>query len=306
MSIYKYQNHNIVQLKDYKFKSENEIHQIVSNNLETIFGLKLVTNEFSVKSFRFDTLAFDEETKSFVIIEYKNTKSFSVVDQGVSYLSTLLNNKAEFVLEYNDKFRMNYNKNDIDWSATRIIFVSPYFNNYQKESVNFKDLPIELWKIDKYESNLISISRINTDRSEATLNAVSKEDTNVIAEVNKELKVYDESFHIENRPKEIVELFYKLKEYILNIDDNIEVKYTKPYIGFRINKRNFCDMTLQNKKIRMWINIPAGKLDDSKNLFRDVSNIGHWGNGDYDTDIIDDRNLEYIISKVKEAYYIFK
>ena len=59
-------------------------------------------SEFTLHNFRIDTLAFDEESKSFVIIEYKKDKSFSVVDQGYAYLSLMLNNKADFILEYNE------------------------------------------------------------------------------------------------------------------------------------------------------------------------------------------------------------
>ena len=32
---------------------------------------------------------------------------------------------------------------EIDWSQSKIIFVSPSFNSYQKDSVNFKNLPFE-------------------------------------------------------------------------------------------------------------------------------------------------------------------
>jgi hypothetical protein len=41
---------------------------------------------------RIDTLAFDDESKGFVIIEYKKDRNFSVVDQGMAYLKFLLKN----------------------------------------------------------------------------------------------------------------------------------------------------------------------------------------------------------------------
>jgi hypothetical protein len=50
---------------------------------------------------RIDTLAFDNESKAFVIIEYKKDRNFSVVDQGIGYLNLMLNDKADFILEYN-------------------------------------------------------------------------------------------------------------------------------------------------------------------------------------------------------------
>lgn len=37
----------------------------------------------------------------------------------------LLNNKAEFILEYNEKMDENLRKDDVDWSQSKIIFVAP-------------------------------------------------------------------------------------------------------------------------------------------------------------------------------------
>jgi predicted transport protein len=45
-----------------------------------------------------------------------------------------------------------------------------------------------------------------------------------------------------------------------------------------------------------------GKLDDPKKLARDVSNVGHLANGDYEISFKpDDENFEYIISLVKQS-----
>lgn len=42
-------------------------------------------------------------------------------------------------------------------------------------------------------------------------------------------------------------------------------------------------------------------LDDPKKLMRDVSSIGHWGNGDYEVIVNDTKNLEYLMSLIKQA-----
>lgn len=42
-------------------------------------------SEFIIKNSRIDTLAFDEESKAFVIIEYKRERNEGVVDQGLIY-----------------------------------------------------------------------------------------------------------------------------------------------------------------------------------------------------------------------------
>ena len=64
--------------------------------------MEFVKSELTIQNFRLDTLCFNKMSNSFVIIEYKKGTNYSVIDQGYTYLSTLLNNKSDFILEYND------------------------------------------------------------------------------------------------------------------------------------------------------------------------------------------------------------
>ncbi len=102
MALYSLENNVLKEINENPFKLERPLQELCENNLEKIFGINYVKSEFSIHNFRLDTLAFDEELKSFVIIEYKKDKNFSVIDQGYAYLSVMLNNKADFILEYNE------------------------------------------------------------------------------------------------------------------------------------------------------------------------------------------------------------
>ena len=42
---------------------------------------ELIKSEFALNNLRIDTLAYDNENSSFVIIEYKRDRNFSVIDQ---------------------------------------------------------------------------------------------------------------------------------------------------------------------------------------------------------------------------------
>jgi len=42
-----------------------------------------------------------------------------------------------------------------------------------------------------------------------------------------------------------------------------------------------------------------GTGDDSKNIAKDMSNTGYWGNGDYEVLTSDDEELEHIFSLIK-------
>jgi hypothetical protein len=47
----------------------------------------------------------------------------TVVDQSMAYLNLMLNNKADFILEYNESSNSSHNlkREQVDWSQSRII-----------------------------------------------------------------------------------------------------------------------------------------------------------------------------------------
>src|SRR5262249_15074747 len=145
-----------------KFDIERDLQRLTEDNLSTVFGLKFVRTEFQLNGLRIDTLAFDPETKSFVILEYKRDRSFSVIDQGYAYLSLMLNHKADFILEYNDKNKASIDRESIDWSQSRVIFLASTFTAYQQQAINFKDLPIELWEVKRYASDIILYNQLKS------------------------------------------------------------------------------------------------------------------------------------------------
>lgn len=300
MSLFSIQKGRLRFIEEQPFKLEKEIQNLCEDNLTEIFGLELVRSQFTLNNFRIDTLAFDNQSRSFVIIEYKRDRNFSVIDQGYAYLSLMLNNKADFILEYNENSKKSLKRNDVDWSQSKVIFISPSFTDYQREAINFKDLPIELWAIKKYSNQTVNFIRLQTSGATESVKTISKR-SETIKSVSKEIKVYTEDEHLTSTTEEIKELYKKFKAAILNVADGITLKPTKRYIGF-IAKKNVTDIHIQKKTLKIWINLNKGELDDPKAVARDVSNIGHWGNGDYELQVNDDDNLEYIISLIKQSY----
>lgn len=301
MQLYHQQKGTLLGLKEKPFKLEKDIQKLFESNLEQITGFKFVRTEFSLKNVRFDTLAFDEESKSFVIIEYKRDRNYSVVDQGVSYLNLMLEYKADFIVEYNESCNKKLKRDDVDWSQSKVIFVAPSFTNFQKQSSNFKDLPIELWEIKQFESDIIVINPIKKSSSAPSIKQVQSSPNNTeISNVVKEIVVYDEDRFLQNKSDDIIELYNIYKEAILNLAPNIEALPLKWVMMFKTD-RKFAYIEIQKKNLKLWVNLKRGQLDDSKGLARDVSSVGHAGNGDYELTITDTENLEYIMSLVKQA-----
>ncbi len=301
MQLYQNTKNTLSSLKEKPFKLEKDMQSMFEANIEQITEFKLVKSEFALKNLRLDSLAFNEESKSFVIIEYKRDRNYSVVDQGVSYLNLMLEYKADFIVEYNESCNKNLKRDDVDWSQSKVIFVAPSFTSFQKQSSNFKDLPIELWEIKQFENDIIVINPIKKAQSAPSIKQVQPTSTtSEISKVVEEIKVYTEEDHLEGKSDEVKELYEKFKEAILNLSSDIEFEPKKLYVAFKKGK-NIADIRIMTKGLKMWINLHKGELDDAKHLARDVSTTGHWGNGDYELQIPDTKNLEYIMSLVKQA-----
>lgn len=236
MAIYKIDKNKLQALTVKKFDLERDIQKLTESNLDLLFGLKFISGslnqEFSVRvneqDFYIDTLAFDESQNSFVLIEYKKDKSISVIDQGFAYLSAMLNHKADFVLELNERLQKKFSKKDIDWEQSRIIFVSPEFTNYQRNAINFKDLPIYLYEVQLYSNDLVEYDPIKPYRTTESISSLSNDKT--IQKVTQEVKVYSEDSLLAKGEK-AKELYRELRQKILQIDSSLIFHPTKTYIS---------------------------------------------------------------------------
>ncbi|MDF2380194.1 hypothetical protein JMG10_01860 [Nostoc ellipsosporum NOK] len=222
-----------------------------------------------------------------------------MVDQGVSYLNLMLEYKADFIVEYNENLHQSLKREQVDWSQSKVIFVSSSFTDFQKQSTNFKDLSIELWEVKQFDNNILLINPLKKSSAAPSIKPIAKQ-SEQLEKVAKEIKSFTEEEHTGRVSEGVAELYSQFKAAILNLAPDIEVQPKKDYIAFKKGS-NIADITLLKKHLKMWINLKKGKLDDPKNITRDVSEIGHWGNGDYELNIEDDNNLEYIMSLIKQA-----
>lgn len=302
MKLYSINDDKLKSIPSNNFKLEKDIQSLIEKNLGDLFNLEFVKSELTIKSFRIDTLCYDKQNKSFVVIEYKKERNFSVIDQGYTYMSLMLNNKSDFILEYNENCGGSLKRDDIDWTQSKVIFISPHFTEYQKHSINFRDVPFELWEIKKFENNLIGLDQHKTT-SEESISTISENPDDIVSKVSREVKVYSEDYHFSTKhiSEEIKELYQLLRERILNLSE-VEIIPRKQYICFS-KKTNFVDFEIQNKNLKLFINLKQGELEDPKQVTRDISSlIGHNGNGDYEVKVFPEDDLDYIMFLINQSY----
>ena len=299
MILYSNQVGKLTEIKENPFRLEKDIQKVFEANIFSIMGLELVKSEFTIKNKRIDTLAFDKQNGAFIIIEYKRDKNISVVDQGFTYLSLMLENKADFIVEYNESLKQNLKREDVDWSQTRVAFVSTNFTDNQIQATNFKDIAIELWEVKQFDNDTVIISPIKKSNAAESIKPLTQ-NKEALKKVTEEIKVYTEEDHIDKASETTSELYEKFKKAILNLADGIEVIPKKHYIAFKKGS-NITDISILKKSLKIFINAKTGQLDDPKKIAQDVSSIGHWGNGDYQVQIENDNDMEYIMSLIKQA-----
>jgi predicted transport protein len=305
MSIYKQIGNKLVPVKEKEISLEKNLQSLVEANLSDVFGLNFVATEFSLNNLRIDTLAFDEETKAFVVIEYKRDKNFTVIDQGYAYLALLLNNKADFVLEYNEKTKKNLKKDDIDWSQSRIMFVAQAFTKYQQEAIGFQDLPIELWEVKKYDEDLVSFNRVKAPEKSESIKTVTKNKD--IERVSREIRQYSVEDHIKPSWNKAKELFDEFSQRILELDPNFEIHPVKYYIGIRIQNKNVIEVNVRSTKLLLELlrAQPKDLQDPEKRTRYKKNSFEHYNQHITQFDINSEDDIYYAMFLVKQVYKSF-
>lgn len=299
--IFKNENNRLKEIQVNDFKLEKELQTLTENNLKELFGLEFIASEFSIENYRFDTVAFDKESNSFIIIEYKRGQNKSLVDQGVTYLYTLLDRKADFVLLYQKKTNEKKEVKDFDWTQTRIIFISQEFTEFQKSASSFVGQAFILYEIKRYSEGIISVEKINPDLKNQIgspkVNVFDNEKTKLI---NKEIKVYTEEDHLNKSTESISELYEILRQEILSLS-GVKIDVKKIYVAFK-GIRNIVDIMFFKNRLDIIINMRKGELNDPLKLTSDVSNIGHNGNGDYRLSLDSVDLIEEVMFLIRQSW----
>ena len=312
--LFKNNNGKAEKIEEISFNKEKEIKKFCEDNLEMIMNLKFIKTEYWINGtdksdFRYDTLAYDETNNSFVIIEYKNGKDYSVIDQGIAYLSTLINHQDKVVYNYNEIFNENKKIEDFDWSQSKVMIISTTFNEYQR-AVNLYDLPIELWRIRKYKEGLNEfieleqIPKIKQKKSIRNLIYYKSSNKNKMDDAkdkndsdNLELKAYTENGLISNAntTEKLIDIYNELKECILSYNEDISVNINKYYINFIKDRKVLISIRPQKNSLKFYLNCNIENIrdDDPKEIIKE-NYKGHLGVGDSEITIENETDIEYI------------
>ena len=285
------------------FKLEKEVQNLIENNLETVFNCKFIATEFSTgheHAGRIDSLGLSEDNNP-VILEYKKKESSELINQSLYYLSWIKDHKGDFQVAVNKALGKNI---EVDWSDVRVICIAPGYKKYDLHAVQMMGANIELWQYKLYENGTLYLEEVFRRSSAICKDEIQQGKNPVMVEAGKKAAqtrltgVYTLEQHEKIMDKKTLELFNDLREYIFSISDTIEETPKKYYIAYKVSQ-NFTCIETRKSKLTLYLKLDPKKIE-IPSIARDVTDVGHYGTGDFELTITNDEEVEI----AKE--YIFK
>ena len=188
------------------FDDERAMQAIVGSNLEVIFpDLEIVGHEIVLNRWRFDTVAFNVKTKSFVLIEYKKVQSKGALEQVLDYLEALDGNEGNFLQACKEQGGKKYEKKDVAWDKTKAFLITPSFTDPQLGATkHIKGRPIELYNITKYQNRIMTMKAIvgsKPEKNKKSTNGDNVVNSNVLSTSLE--KILHEDLHLEKEEAKV-------------------------------------------------------------------------------------------------------
>ncbi|KFH28732.1 DUF262 and DUF1524 domain-containing protein [Helicobacter pylori] len=148
----------------------------------------------------------------------------------------------------------------------------------KKRANDLADLALKIWTYPKLDAETLEKYKPKKD--------------------NKEKKVYDlSSYKFGSRSRELFDI---LSKGIKALDERITENFNQDYISYKFSK-NFVDIVVQTKDLKLYLNMKFNELQDEKNLARDMTNKGHLGNGNIEVKLETKENIPYCLGLIKWA-----
>lgn len=148
-----------------------------------------------------------------------------------------------------------------------------------KKRVNdLADLALKIWTYPKLDAETLEKYKPKKDK--------------------KEKEVYDlNSYNFGSHSRELFDI---LSKEIKALDERITENFNQDYISYKFSK-NFVDIVVQTKDLKLYLNMKFNELQDEKKLARDMTNKGHLGNGDIEVKLETKENIPYCLGLIKQA-----
>lgn len=276
----------VCELEGKSMAIEKSLQHLMESNLEALLGVRFLASEYATgkkHKGRIDTLGVDENGCP-VIIEYKRAINENVINQGLFYLDWLMDHQAEFTLLVIKKFGKEA-ADAVEWSNPRLVCIANDFTRYDEHAVQQINRNIELIRYRHYSDGFLLLEMVNA----VTMAETSEVDNGKITP-----KVYKTvSEYLDQAPSDLKDLFEQLKDFLLALGDDVQMKTLKFYFAFKRIKNFACvEVRPQAKSVLAYIKVDPETIQLEEGFSRDVRKIGHFGTGDLELTISSKDDLE--------------
>lgn len=181
--------------------------------------------------------------------------------------------------------------------------------NREGKNVGFKHSPLyineELRTVDRWDEGAIKARAERLAAEAVKVWAAPKVGSDVLDAYRPQPVRGGQQYSIGDHPNLTVgpvgELFEALRKAVLELDPCVTEEFRKQYVAYKA-ETNFVDVVPQAKRLRLFLNMLFSEIDDPKGLCTDVTNLGHWGNGDVEVGLSRMEELPYVMGLVRQAF----
>ncbi len=305
MPIFNVRGKTLENVKLINFKLEKELQSLIESNLASVFNCRLVATEFPTgaeHAGRIDTLALSEDNNP-VIIEYKKEESSDLINQSLFYLSWIHDHRGDFQIIAERSLGKSV---EIDWSDIRVICIAPGYKKYDLHAVKAMGANIELWQYKLFDNQTLYIEEVFRKSGFAGgKNAEGKNQVYVEAgkkaAISRATGVYTVEEHLEVLDKSLLELANDLRDFSMSLDESVEENPKKFYIAYK-TAQNFLCLQTGKTKITLFLKLDPTAFKSLPKNARDVSDIGHYGTGNFELIIDSEDQIEQAKAFIKQAF----
>ncbi|MEU3618037.1 DUF5655 domain-containing protein [Streptomyces sp. NPDC006872] len=271
-------------------EAEADVQALIEAHMDTMLGVRFLASEYStgpVYGGRIDSLGLDENGAP-VIVEYKRGTDAGVINQGLFYLSWLMDHRAEFGHLVRDRLGATA-ADQVLWSAPRLICVAGDFTRYDVHAVREHRRSIDLVRYRYYGTEHLGLETVASVTGLAAVSGTARRRTSEGARVPK-------------ADGAMAELAAAVDEVLLGLGDGITRVQRKQYWAYQ-RLRNFaCVCPPQQTKLLVYLKADPKQVSLVPGFTRDVTGLGHHGTGDLELQLRTERDLERAKDLLRLSY----
>lgn len=174
----------------------------------------------------------------------------------------------------------------------------------------FKDSPLRLNKglgvLDKWDESTIAARADDLATLAATVWAAPSLSAEVLGKYTAAEPALGPSYTIADHlhlsgDRPMRRIFDALRKRVLALDPAVTEEVLKVYVAYKA-ETNFVDVVPQAKRLLLSLNMNFHAVYDPERICRDVTNLGHRGNGDVEIVLDSEDQLPYVMGLVRQAF----